>query len=597
MLKFFKSILQFIGFIFKYAFGVAFGLLFFVLIVSAIAYLFSPSETVGIKSNSVLKLTLSQPILERSVDNPLSDLGLPIETGANGIGLMNLKDAIRKAKKDDNIKGIFLYLSSTQAGFATLQEIRDALLDFKKSKKFIYAYGEYYSEGAYYLASVADKIFLNPNGDVELNGLTANRSFYKGALEKLEIKAEVFKVGEFKSAVEPFLLDKMSEANRKQTLSYLNSIYDFYLENVAKSRNIPLAELTKISDSLLIREAEDALRFKVVTQIAYYDEVEADLKKTLKLKEKDKIEFVELAKYENVEEKDKPAFSSNKIAVIVGQGEIGTGKGDESSIGSTTIIEELKKARDDKNVKAIVLRINSPGGSALASDLMWREIELTKKVKPIIASMSDVAASGGYYMAMACDQIVAQPNTITGSIGIFGMLFNLTDFYKNKMGITSDYVSTGKFADLSSALLDRDLTEEEKKIIQTSVNKGYEEFTSKAAKGRKMTIEKLKSVASGRVWSGIEAKANGLVDVLGSFDDAVKLAAQKAKLKEGDYRLRFLPVEKKFFDKISEMFNTKAQEKILKERFGEFFPYFKLIEQIKGQDFLQAKLPYSLEVK
>jgi protease-4 len=433
---------------------------------------------------------------------------------------------------------------------------------------------------------------------MELNGLSAQYTFYKGSMEKLEVKPEIFRVGEFKSAVEPFLLDKMSEANREQTASFLNSIYNYVLKNIANARKISVVELRRISDEFLVRKPEDALKYKLVTHLAYYDEVEAEMKKKLGLKEKDKINFVNHNEYEKVPATEKEKYSENKIAVIIGEGDIQSGNSTDESIGSETIAQEIRRARLDKNIKAIVLRINSPGGSALASDVMWREVIEAKKVKPVIASMSDVAASGGYYMAMGCDAIVAQPTTITGSIGIFGMLFNAEGLYKNKLGMSSDRVSTGKFADIRSAILDRSLTEQEREMIQNWVNEGYEDFTAKAAKGRKMSHEDLKKVASGRVWSGVEAKERGLVDKLGSFEDAIVLAAEKAKLKKGEYRLRYYPAQKTFVEKVTELLNAEAKaEKLLNEKLGALYPALQILEKMKRQEVMQARMGFEMEIR
>jgi protease-4 len=552
-----------------------------------------------IAQKSVLKLKLSGNITELDIDNPVPNLGNPLNPVVEGTGLMGILHSIEKAKNDPNIKGIVLQLQSVGAGFAALKEMRDALIDFKKSEKFVWAYGEYLSEGAYYLVSVADKIYLNPTGLLEFNGLSAQRMFYKGAFDKLDVKPEIFRVGTYKSAVEPYMTDKMSEASRAQTESYLNSIYDIYLKDVATSRKIPLAKVTQASDSGLIQGPEDALKYKLITKIGYYDELEAEVKKELDLKEKQRIKWVSLGKYREVETEwaTQQKQSNNRIAVIVADGEIRSGNGADGIVGAAKIVKALRRARKSKSVKAVVLRINSPGGSALASDVMWREIHLTRKVKPVIASMSDVAASGGYYIAMACDTIVAQPNTITGSIGIFSIYFNLADFQKNKLGITNDYVNTGKFSALGDP--SHPFTDEERKILQRGVEQGYESFTSKAAKDRGMSIEKLKSVASGRVWSGSEAKQNGLVDVLGSFDDALAIAAKKAKIAKDDYRLWFLPVEKPLIDKIKDNLgvSVKAQQQALKQELGELYQYFEILKKIKETPRIQARLPYDIVIK
>ncbi|MCS6820300.1 MAG: signal peptide peptidase SppA [Microscillaceae bacterium] len=583
----------------KFTFATMVGIVLLTLIFIGLAALLIPDDKPKVKDKTVLVLQLNKPIKERTIDNPLSELidNSPFPDGESGEGLLEIRTAIRGAAKDSKIKGIFLKLSSTSAGFASLQEIRDELIAFKKSKKFIYAYADNYSEGAYYIASVADRIYLNPKGLVEFNGLSAEILFFKGALEKLEIKPEIFRVGTYKSAVEPFINDKMSEANREQYTSFLNSIYDFYLENVAKSRNIDLTELTRISDELLVQNAQDALRYKLVTQLANYDEVLTDLKKAVGTPEKEDLETIGPIAYSKTV--DEVSTAANKIAVIFATGEIDMGKSTNSKIGGESLAQEIRKVRQDKNVKAVVLRINSPGGSALASDIIWREVALTKKVKPIVASMSDVAASGGYYIAMECNKILAHENTITGSIGVFGIFFNTENMFKNKLGITYDRVRTGNFSDIGNP--NRSFTDKEKEIIQKSVNQVYETFTQKAAKGRNMPLEKLKAVAEGRVWSGKEAKSIGLIDEFGGLDEAIKVAAKEAKLKEGDYRLRYLPVQKNFFEQLTEGFKTLFQiqnaESTLQRELGMLYPYYKLLKDIQTIQPIQARMPVNLIIR
>ncbi|MDX2302019.1 MAG: signal peptide peptidase SppA [Microscillaceae bacterium] len=584
----------------KFTLATIVGIFLFFLIGFLSLTLLIPDDSVSIDDNSVLHLTLNQPILERSVDNPFSELEIPISDGVYGIGLIELKENILKAKEDKKIKGIFLELSSIMTGFAVMEELRDVLLDFKKSGKFIYAYSEAYSEGAYYLASTADQIYLNPAGGMEFNGLSLEIQFFRKALDKLSVKPIVFRVGDFKSAVEPYTLDKMSEENRTQLNELINSMYDHYLSQVAKARKLNAKQLEQISDEMRIREPKNALEYKLVDKLAYYPEVESELKKKLKLKEKSKINFFGIEEYLKTEDKRSKSTSSNRIAVIVASGVIQSGNGDDAVIGSETIARELRKARKDDKIKAIVLRINSPGGSALASDVMWKEIQLTKKEKPVIASMSDYAASGGYYMAMGCNKIVAQPNTITGSIGVFGIFFNVQDLFSDKLGITSDRVSTGKFPEIRSALLDRELSDEEKEMLQSSTNKIYEDFTAKAAQGRKMSQDAIKKIASGRVWSGAQAKANGLIDEIGSLEDAILLAAKEAKLKEDDYRVRYYPTQKSFYDKVFEAFSVKTDKNIpqayLKQELGPLYNYYLLLEKIKKTDYLQMQMPFQIVI-
>jgi len=576
---------------FKYTFATVLGLFLFffvgLMILIGIGAA-SGNETVEVKDNSVLKIDLSQPIAEREQNNPLEDLGIP-GAGGNVTGLYELKKAIAKAKSDEKIKGILLEGSFGRMGYATNEEIRAALLDFKKSGKFIYSYGEYFSESNFYTATVSDSIFLNPEGLVEFNGISSEIMFFKGALDKLEIQPEVFRVGEFKSAVEPFLRENMSDANRLQATSFLNSINLHVMSQVAVNRKLTPESVKLSSDSMKARSAEDAVSLGLVSKAAYYDQVLSTLKKKLGVEKDDDVNFISYNKYRKAESEDENSSSDNKIAIIFGQGEIGSGKGDNESIGSDKICEALRKARNDKKIKAVVLRINSPGGSALASDVMWREIQLTKKEKPVIASMSDVAASGGYYMAMGCDKIVAHPTTITGSIGVFGLMFNAQNMFKNKLGITFDGVKTGAYSDIGNGT--RPFTEGEKQIIQSEVDKIYETFTTKAAAGRKMPVDKLKSLAGGRVWSGTEAKANGLVDELGGLDKAIEMAAAQAKIGK-DYRIKLLPAQKNFIEEIMEQIGGEARVRMAKAELGELYPMVKQFQKIKTMEGINARLPY-----
>lgn len=406
-----------------------FVLMFFILI--GLAMSATSEKEITVSKNSVLSLKLDRDIDERGEKDPFEGLDM-MGLGNSKYGLDEIKGSIRHAKTDDNIKGIYLSTEILTAGMATVEEIRNELLDFKKSKKFIVAYNDICSEKAYYLTSVADKIYLNPQGALELNGLSSEIMFFKGTLEKLDIQPEIFKVGEFKSAVEPFLRDDMSAQNRLQVNSFLNSLNNYSLQNISKTRNKSFADLKRISDSMLVHYPEDALKLGLITDVGYYDEALAYMKQKAGIKKDAKLSLVELKNYRKLAD-DNSGYSKNRIAVIYATGEIVNGEGGENTIGGTKYADEIRKARLDKNVKAIVLRINSPGGSAMASDVIWREVMLAKKVKPVIASMSDVAASGGYYMAMACDTIVAHPNTITGSIGVFGILANISGFLDNKL--------------------------------------------------------------------------------------------------------------------------------------------------------------------
>jgi protease-4 len=583
---------------FKYVLATIVGLLLFFFIgfilLIGIASVASSDKEVTVAENSVLELKLDKPIAERNTNDPFTDLGFPMIGVRNDLGLQEIRDAIRKAKTDENIKGIYLDVTRVQGGMATLEEIRNELLNFKKSGKFIVAYNDLCSEKSYYLNSVADKIYLNPAGTLEFNGLSSEVVFFKGLFEKLDIQPYIFKVGEFKSAVEPFFLDKMSEPSRLQTTAFLNALNAFSLENIAKSRNIPVEKLKMVSDSMLVHNAEDALKYGLVTNLGYYDEALDFMKKKTGRKAKEELKLVSLKKYEKVKADDEES-GRKRIAVIYASGDIVDGDGDEDNIGGNKYAEAIRKARLDDKVKAVVLRINSGGGSALASDVMWREVMLTKKVKPIIASMGDVAASGGYYMAMACDTIVAHPNTITGSIGVFGVLANFEDFLKNKLGVTVDRVKTGKFSDVPTVT--RDMTAYEKQTIQHEVERIYTDFTTKAAQGRNMPVAELQKIASGRVWSGIEAKEHGLIDVFGGLDDAVKLAATAAKLKEGEYRVRRLPAQKGFMEQLMSGFQDQARVSIIQTELGENYRYLQLVQKLKTINGIQARVPFQLEIQ
>jgi protease-4 len=420
--------------------------------------------------------------------------------------------------------------------------------------------------------------------------------FFKGLLEKLDIEPEIFKVGEFKSAVEPFYLDKMSEPSRLQTTAFLNSLNNFSLENIARARKIPVEKIRLISDSMLVHNADDALKYGLVTDLGYFDQALDYMKRKTGRKQKEELNLVSLSKYSKAEgDEDEKSTSKNKIAVIYADGDIVEGEGEQDNVGGDRFAEAIRKARLDDKVKAVVLRINSPGGSALASDVMWREVMLTKKVKPVIASMSDVAASGGYYLAMACDTIVAHPNTITGSIGVFGVMANFQGFLNNKLGITVDRVKTGKFSDVPTVT--RKLTDYEKSTIQREVQRIYDDFTSKAAQGRRIPVEELRKIAAGRVWSGSEAKERKLVDVFGGLEDAIKIAANRANLKTGDYRVRRLPAQKGFFAEFMSSFQDQARTSVLQAELGENYRYFESLKKIRSYQGVQARLPFEFEIQ
>jgi len=555
----------------------------------------SGGDEITVKENSVLKLDLDAPIIETEKEDPFAGIPFFGTPAPRPVGLAQLRQTIEHAKTDPNIKGILLSVAFPRAGYSVIEEIRQSLIDFKSSGKWVIAYSEVMTEKGYYLASAADKVYLNPEGELEFNGLAVEISFFKRLFDKLEIKPEVFRVGEFKSAVEPFLLEKMSDANRLQLTEMIGSIYDHVLTKISESRKIPKETLKDISDKMKVRNAALAMEHGLVDSLLYEDQVQDELKKRIGLTGDNDVEYIKYAKYK----RSFSAFKSskNEVAVIVAEGTILPGKASpgQEIIGSESFVEELRKARENEKVKAIVIRINSPGGSSLASDVMWREITLTSKVKPVIASMSDYAASGGYYMAMGCDTIVAQPHTITGSIGVFSVLYDASGFLNNKLGITSEELKTGEIGELIT--ISRPLSDAEKAIWQRRTEEVYEAFTTKAAEGRKMSVENIKSVASGRVWTGVQAKERGLVDVLGSFEDAVSIAANAAGVQD-DYKVRFYPQYTPgiFEQFVADKFDD-AQVSALKEQLGEHYYLYQQWKNVKTYQGTQARMPFEMKIQ
>ncbi|SIO13350.1 signal peptide peptidase SppA [Algoriphagus halophilus] len=554
----------------------------------------SGNEEVTVKENTILHLNLNgRTIVERTSED---DLDIPIFGSVfgqpNTAGLVNLKKAIEEAKTNPSIKGIYLNTGFVLAGQANLLELREAFEDFKTSGKFILAYDEVYTEGGYYLASVADEIYLNPMGGIDFNGYSSDVLFFTGLFEKVGIKPEVFRVGEFKSAVEPFILKKMSDENRLQTQAFLSDINANALKGIADSRGINLDSLTKTNNLMLVREPEDAVTYNLITDLAYEDEIHAKLREKLGLSEDDNISTINATKL-NTTVKSKNITSRNRIAVILAEGEIVSGDA-EGVISSDKFAKEIRKARKDDNIKAIVLRVNSPGGSVLASEVIWREMVEAKRVKPVYVSMGEVAASGGYYISAPADTIVAQPNTITGSIGIFGLWFNTKELLNDKLGITTDVVETGELSDFMNPT--RDLTEVERKIVQTSVEKGYETFISKVAEGRGMNPEDVKAVASGRVWTGNQAIERGLVDVLGGLDDTIELAAQRINAGD-DYRVVYYPQKKPWFEQLMSDFGENVKLKMLKSELGENFTLYQQAQKLKNYQGIQVRMPLEYIIK
>lgn len=589
---------QFFGAFFGSCLGILVtGVVITLIVIASVSSMFSDAihlkdnDVYKAKENSILRIDLNNDIKERGVKNPFGEIDLGPFMPKPSIGINDIVESLKKAKTDKNIKAIYLEISEPIAGFATLEEIRNALLDFKSSGKLIYAYAEVFSQKAYYLASTANKIYLNPQGALEIKGLSSQIMFYKKMLEKLDLEVQIFRHGKFKSAIEPFMLDKMSDANRTQVETYLGSLWNHMISGIAKNRSITTQEINHIADNLLIRSPEDAVKYKFVDELKYEDEVFSVIKKNNHLSETEKINFVTLNKYANSAHESK--LSKDKIAVIYAVGEIESGEGDDQTIGSATIAKAIRDARLDNNVKAIVFRVNSPGGSALASDVIWRETVLAQQSKPFIVSMGDVAASGGYYISCAADRIFAQPNTITGSIGVFGMLPNAQKALSEKLGITIDTVNTNKHSDVGTIL--RGTTSDESLYIQQSVEHIYDVFITKVAEGRKTSKNKIDEIGQGRVWSGMDAIKINLVDELGGLNDAIDFAAKKAKLK--NYKLQLLPKQK---DPLQELLgNTKdeMETRVMKTNLGEQYQYVKQIKNVLQLKGVQARVPYEMIIQ
>lgn len=568
-------------------------ILFFVLIgivTTAVSNMGSKGETY-VPSKAVLYISLNHNIPERTTLNPWESMNLPGYGDMKSLGLNDIVSRIAAARDDDRIQGIYLNPTAVNTGMASLSEIRKALVDFKSSGKFIVAYSDYYTQKAYYLASAADEIYMNPEGSLEFKGLSASVMFMKEALDKLGVEMQVVKVGTYKSAVEPFILNEMSHANREQMTAYLESMYTAFLENVSDGRQISIDTLKNIADNFLIRNADNAIEYKFVDDKRYQDEVLAALKERLDVDEKKDLPAVSLLDYT---EREKSDAKEDRIAVLYAYGNIVDGEGTEGNIGGDKLSRELRKLRRNDRVKAVVLRVNSPGGSALASDIIAREVELTKKVKPVIVSMGDYAASGGYYISALADSIFAEKETLTGSIGVFGLIPNMQGLLHNKLGIRVDEVKTGKFADLMTSV-DRPLTEEEKTIIQAEVDRVYNTFTGKVARGRHMDVAAVDSIGQGRVWTGSQALEHGLVDGIGNLDRAIQAAAIKAELK--DYRIVDYPTLKDPFVSLLGTSKERIKMWMLEDDLGEYKHHIEQLRTIVKSSGIQARLPYTVEIR
>ncbi|MBA3648769.1 MAG: signal peptide peptidase SppA [Chitinophagales bacterium] len=577
--------------------GVIVGIFLLVLIsgiiISGIVSTFSKEETVSVKSNSVLEMTLDYEIPEQTDYQPFAGFSFTDFQPTVSPGLYDILKTIKKAKGDADIKGIYLNSGFVNAGMATIDQIRNALIDFRKSGKFVIAYTEVSTEKTYYLNSVADKIYVNPKGAIEFNGISVRYPFYKEMLQKLGVETQVFYDGKFKTATEPYRLDSMSKENKLMTSVLINDIQNRIINNIAVSRNIDPMRLDSINKNLAVRNTHDAKRYNLVDGEKFEDEVFDDIKMRLHIGQKDKITFIPLAKYMKAPGTENNGAGTDRIAVLFAAGDIVDGKGGDDYIGSSKYAEQLQKLRDDNNVKAVVLRVNSPGGSSLASDVIAHEVELTKLKKPVVISMGDYAASGGYYISALASKIVAQPNTLTGSIGVFAIFPNFQKLCKDKLGITVDGVSTGKYSDFPN--LNRPLRADEKLIIQNEVDTIYDQFKSIVVRGRNIDRAKVDSIAQGRVWTGVQGLQLGLVDTLGGLDDAIKIAAHLAHL--ASYRISEYPEKKNAWYQFAKMVTESRETKVLKEKLGTYYPMVNQLKSLMSMKGIQARLPSLIEIE
>lgn len=568
-------------------------ILFFLLLgsVMALISLTKPDEVV-LKQPTVLHLKLNYEIKDRSSSNPFS-IFQDISAFRPSQGLKEILENIKKAKQDDNIKGIYLELFDAPSGMAVLAELRNAFADFKDSGKFIYAYGSMCTQKAYYLASVSDMVYMNPEGFLELRGLRSEIVFISGLLKKLGIEPQIMRHGKFKSATEPLFLEKMSDENRLQTLEYIQSMWEGISNEITAARSIDGIEFQQITDKLLSQSLEKAYSLNLIDSLLYMDQFLSILAGELGVENVLEEHLITLSKY-NRAKVSQPSGqrSRNKIAVVYAEGDIVQGEGRVDMIGGDKIARTIRNARLDESVKAIVLRVNSPGGDGIASDIILREIVLTREIKPVVVSMGNLAASGGYYIACGADKILAQPSTITGSIGVFGLVPNFQGFFNDKMGITFDGVGTNENSDFVS--ITKPLSAYQRETIQTIIDRFYDTFIAHVAAGRNMTVEEVDEIAQGRVWTGSDALRLGLVDELGGLDDAIEIAADLAGLE--DYRTVDLPEQKEPFQQFMESMMGDVQTRWLKRELGEHYNHFRYVSAISHWQGIQARLPYEIRI-
>ena len=548
------------------------------------------AEKYVLEENSILNLKLNGPINERVAEmDPFTELLAP--EGTTALGLNDIISAIRKAKNNDMIKGIYIDSRSMSASMATLAEIRNELVSFKESGKFVVAYADTYTQNGYYLAAIADKVAINPQGSLDLHGLASVPMFYKDALDKLGIEMQIFKVGTYKSAVEPFTQNEMSDANREQVTSYLNDAWSFLRADIAEARSLTADEVDALANQMpLAQPTELLLEANLVDTLLYETEMKDYLRTLLSLEESKEIPSATVANMKSVTTKTVKK-TDNTIGILYAQGNIVSGTG-AANIQDKYMVDQIEKLRKDEDIKAVVFRINSGGGSAYASEQIWKAITDLKKEKPVVVSMGDVAASGGYYIACNADRIVAQPTTLTGSIGIFGMIPNM-EGTAEKVGISTDVVKTNEFGDFGN--ITRPFNDQEKQLMQNMIERGYDLFLTRCAEGRNMPKDSLALYAEGRVWTGNQAKEIGLVDELGGIERAIEIAAEMANLGKS-YVVFEYPKMRTMIEELLDRSTEDLAARTVKEYLGESFELFMLLHDIRNQDYIQARIPYELNI-
>jgi protease-4 len=558
----------------------------------------SAGEPQAITERSVLHIQLDRPIVDRGSKEQV-DIDFGPFSNMSQLGLNQIISALEKAKTDEQISGVFLDLSMLDVGYASLREIREKIVEFKQeSGKPVIAFSDTYTQGSYYLATAADSIYLQPQGDLDHRGLQSEYMFLKGMFDKLDIDIQFIRGSnnKFKSFGEVFTEEGMSPANREQNRRILAGLWNEHLQAIASKTGSSSATVDSLAATLAVRRAEDALRFGLVDGLKYRDEVLQVIRTRMEMPAEGPVEFAALKRYARTAPHFKKGSSRSKLAVIYAEGDIMTGKSEDGTIGSESLSETIREAREDSSIKAIVLRVNSPGGSGLASDVIWREVDLAKQVKPVVVSMGNVAASGGYYISAPATRIFAEPTTITGSIGVFGMIPNMQGFFNNKLGITFDGEKTHPYADMLT--VSRALTDEELRIIQGYIDDFYDNFKERVAQGRNMTVAQVDSVGQGRVWTGTDAQQLGLVDELGGLEDAIAHAAELAGM--SDYRTLELPEQKEFYEQLLEDLNAQASTWAARQWLGEdaeLLRRFEQVKQAKGRSGILARMPFDLEVR